>query len=87
MAFGTRFISYANTYKRMFQSLFFWNGLWDAALSSEIGSSVMSFNPCFSGMAFGTFGRQIEDNAGNGFQSLFFWNGLWDKQKSTANWP
>ena len=39
-----------------------------------------SFNPCFSGMAFGTLIGLIRRIVGLLFQSLFFWNGLWDKR-------
>ena len=37
-----------------FQSLFFWNGLWDSTGQVMIGKDLEGFNPCFSGMAFGT---------------------------------
>ena len=37
-----------------FQSLFFWNGLWDPAWMERVSRYVPCFNPCFSGMAFGT---------------------------------
>ena len=61
-----------------FQSLFFWNGLWDELNRRAEDKCAYSFNPCFSGMAFGTpeLGRQRV--SGPMFQSLFFWNGLWD---------
>ena len=36
------------------------------------------FNPCFSGMAFGTFLQDGGAHTVLKFQSLFFWNGLWD---------
>ena len=39
---------------KLFQSLFFWNGLWDDCLSRPGGLAFDGFNPCFSGMAFGT---------------------------------
>ena len=46
-----------------FQSLFFWNGLWDAAFSAAAEAWAWGFNPCFSGMAFGTrqlaFGKRL----------------------------
>ena len=38
----------------LFQSLFFWNGLWDDGHDVHDGAGVFGFNPCFSGMAFGT---------------------------------
>ena len=38
----------------MFQSLFFWNGLWDPKLLDARRCQIHGFNPCFSGMAFGT---------------------------------
>ena len=61
-----------------FQSLFFWNGLWDGRTKRETASLTFCFNPCFSGMAFGT--RPLYPCMGvmEMFQSLFFWNGLWD---------
>ena len=40
--------------KEKFQSLFFWNGLWDRTSGGCIPSIIYCFNPCFSGMAFGT---------------------------------
>ena len=67
----------------MFQSLFFWNGLWDSVREAGRGRgeevsilvflewplgrysvsglrySCRSFNPCFSGMAFGTASGRI----------------------------
>ena len=89
----------------MFQSLFFWNGLWDSDsgdgyrydhsvsilvfLEWPLGrypaggagsEGDQSFNPCFSGMAFGTKLRiSVTGKRILKFQSLFFWNGLWDK--------
>ena len=38
----------------VFQSLFFWNGLWDSPPRRRLTISIAGFNPCFSGMAFGT---------------------------------
>ena len=61
-----------------FQSLFFWNGLWDGAARIKGGKQTWRFNPCFSGMAFGTGNDIARASAINVFQSLFFWNGLWD---------
>ena len=88
---------------KKFQSLFFWNGLWDGKarpvrslyygvsilvfLEWPLGQSNESrvrhrcfvcFNPCFSGMAFGTLVVLLECAEILRFQSLFFWNGLWD---------
>ncbi len=63
-----------------FQSLFFWNGLWDASACFANAIVSSGFNPCFSGMAFGTLIGLIRRIVGLLFQSLFFWNGLWDKR-------
>ena len=55
MAFGTFVIAFSFTAIILwFQSLFFWNGLWDQPIIMNGASTVTSFNPCFSGMAFGT---------------------------------
>ena len=62
----------------MFQSLFFWNGLWDALRQAPHGILPRGFNPCFSGMAFGTPEASGGSERNYLFQSLFFWNGLWD---------
>ncbi len=43
----------------MFQSLFFWNGLWDTSFFIGLKVPLTCFNPCFSGMAFGTHGKRI----------------------------
>ena len=62
-----------------FQSLFFWNGLWDWSLARRPARTIQCFNPCFSGMAFGTPAeRDLGVRRYRRFQSLFFWNGLWD---------
>ena len=42
------------------------------------GVAMEGFNPCFSGMAFGTDGDGVTAAVIDEFQSLFFWNGLWD---------
>ena len=39
---------------KVFQSLFFWNGLWDNSRAGRGATNPLRFNPCFSGMAFGT---------------------------------
>ncbi len=58
--------------------MFFWNGLWDAAFSAAAEACAWGFNPCFSGMAFGTPSSADDAVTVLEFQSLFFWNGLWD---------
>ena len=65
------------TESQWFQSLFFWNGLWDYRPSC-LPSQQEGFNPCFSGMAFGTGCFGPWNSGCIKFQSLFFWNGLWD---------
>ena len=91
-----------------FQSLFFWNGLWDVDLGYgregrqevsilvflewplgrqlfvPLATKTIGFNPCFSGMAFGTMIYEDRRHEENKFQSLFFWNGLWDKTAMLA---
>ena len=54
MAFGTTGADYMTMDEMKFQSLFFWNGLWDVWPRPKVPWPPMSFNPCFSGMAFGT---------------------------------
>ena len=79
MAFGTTKLPMLGTCLVKFQSLFFWNGLWDDSFRPPLAVEFVSFNPCFSGMAFGT--PEFTADAGQivMFQSLFFWNGLWDR--------
>ena len=102
MAFGTISAVSPLPPAQRFQSLFFWNGLWDqirqAGRGHKRGVSILvflewplgrdspgaliaglqGFNPCFSGMAFGTEGIYNAIAGHPEFQSLFFWNGLWD---------
>ena len=54
MAFGTLVEAIAKGIIEGFQSLFFWNGLWDAGIALSSRCPFIGFNPCFSGMAFGT---------------------------------
>ena len=62
----------------MFQSLFFWNGLWDALhfLRQHVQKdvSILVFLEWPLGRGLELRNRQLRDE----FQSLFFWNGLWD---------
>ena len=51
---------FATIASQMFQSLFFWNGLWDKTVWCPMTVLSPSFNPCFSGMAFGTGVRTPE---------------------------
>ena len=52
---GREVLDYIGVGWEEFQSLFFWNGLWDRGESLPPSTdSAKSFNPCFSGMAFGT---------------------------------
>ena len=54
----------------MFQSLFFWNGLWDSTVKTATGVN-QGFNPCFSGMAFGTIRYRVKVHGLTGFNPCF----------------
>ena len=78
MAFGTPAGASYGFSGAAFQSLFFWNGLWDHECPHILGE-LHEFQSLF-------FWNGLWDRAGPGgrkplaieFQSLFFWNGLWD---------
>ena len=96
MAFGTCAVKKLQAGIPEFQSLFFWNGLWDPtskagaqvppAVSILVflewplglrpgmsnGFRVLSFNPCFSGMAFGTERHGLKEVNRHGVSILVF---------------
>ena len=70
MAFGTPSGTSSRADVPMFQSLFFWNGLWDHGLRAR-ARDLGGFNPCFSGMAFGTSDRSIRAFSAQSFNPCF----------------
>ena len=78
MAFGTRYDKPHTVFYLEVSILVFLE--WPLGRQKPQGgvNGIICFNPCFSGMAFGTTFAPLFYSGESGFQSLFFWNGLWD---------
>ena len=71
-------VSRAKSSYTEFQSLFFWNGLWDTQVAAlTTGQSIM-FQSLFFWNGLWDDGLDVGIYRRVRFQSLFFWNGLWD---------
>ncbi len=71
MAFGTHTRCAVCRKAEQFQSLFFWNGLWDSTSMASPLLPIPGFNPCFSGMAFGTTSSAAHLSVSPGFNPCF----------------
>ncbi len=82
MAFGTRSNSRLTAWAMKFQSLFFWNGLWDHLLPPKSFVTCLVSILVFLEWPLGPARGHAARAQGAEFQSLFFWNGLWDDLNS-----
>ena len=70
----------------MFQSLFSWMSLWNAARVADLQRGIESFNPCFRGCRSGTWFPDMLLLIGITFQSLFSWMSLWNPVQIQSIW-
>ena len=83
MAFGTPSHANRGDRQKWFQSLFFWNGLWDDFHGDQPYFFWRVSILVFLEWPLGPLQRPERRKAMSRFQSLFFWNGLWDAIKTS----